>query len=262
MRQAIAQGELVLHYQPVFELHGHTAQVPPPGGYRLRGVEALVRWQHPTRGLVGPDHFIPVAEETGLIHGIWDFVLGEALRQLRLWQRPDLQVAVNVSASQLPLPGFAGHILELLARAGVPSSQLCIEVTETQVLEHPEQSVSVLAELAAAGIVIAIDDFGIGYSSLAYARNLPAHILKIDRSFIGGIPDKPRDRALVSSTLRLAHELGMLTVGEGVETAAQLDCLHELGCNLVQGYFLGRPTAPEQIHELGDSPPTQGARKS
>jgi len=151
------------------------------------------------------------------------------------------QGAVNLSACQLAYPGLVDAVLAQLEAAGIAPSRLCIEVTETQIMEHPEQAGAVLTELAAAGITIAIDDFGVGFSSLAYARNLPARILKIDRSFVGGLPDNPRDLAVVSSTVRLAHDLGMRTVGEGVETHAQLACLRELGCDSVQGYLLGRP---------------------
>jgi diguanylate cyclase (GGDEF)-like protein len=259
IRRAIAEGELVVHFQPVFDLAGPVGASPradrdPPGqvpeGCRLRGVEALVRWQHPKRGLLGADALIPVAEETGLIEGIWDFVLGETLRQLACWQHPDLQGAVNVSAGQLGHPEFVARTLERLAQAGIAPTRLCIEVTETQVMERPEQAAAVLAELTQAGIVIAIDDFGIGFSSLAYARNLPAGILKIDRSFVAGLPDNPRDLALVSSAVRLAHELKMIAVGEGVETQAQLDCLRELGCDSVQGYLLGRPAAADRLDAL------------
>ncbi len=251
LRQAIEQGQLVVHYQPVFDLLPRAAAAAPSADgnprdltgdeLRLRGVEALVRWQHPRRGLVGPDHFIPLADATGLIARIWDFVLAETLRQLAAWPLPTLQGAVNLSACQLASPGLVEDVLQRLEAAGIAPSRLCIEVTETQIMEHPDQAGAVLAELAAAGITIAIDDFGVGFSSLAYARNLPARILKIDRSFVGGLPDNPRDLAVVSSTVRLAHDLGMRTVGEGVETHAQLACLCELGCDSVQGYLLGRP---------------------
>lgn len=250
LRRGIEQGELVVHYQPVFELlpqAAGTAGGDSPGAQRLRGVEALVRWQHPGRGLVGPAHFIPTAEETGLIDGVWDFVLGETLRQVRAWSAPDLQAAVNVAACQLAHPDFARRVLERLAQAGLAPARLCIEVTETQVMEHSEQAIAVLAELAAAGVAIAIDDFGVGYSSLAQARNLPAGILKIDRSFVAGLPCNPRDLAVVSSTVRLAHELGMIAIGEGVETLAQLECLRALGCDCVQGFLLGRPLGPQDL---------------
>jgi len=250
LRRGLEQGELVVHYQPVFELlppAAGAADGGPYGAHRLRGAEALVRWQHPGRGLVAPEHFIPTAEETGLIDGVWDFVLGETLRQLRAWPAPDLQAAVNVAACQLAHPDFARRVLERLARAGLAPARLCIEVTETQVMEHPERAIAVLAELAAAGVAVAIDDFGVGYSSLAQARNLPAGILKIDRSFVAGLPCNPRDLAVVSSTVRLAHELGMIAIGEGVETLAQLECLRALGCDCVQGFLLGRPLGPQDL---------------
>ena len=257
----IAQGELVVHFQPIYDLVGSAEGGSEPDGdplatvpvgHRLRGIEALVRWQHPSRGLLGPDELIEVAEATGLIEGVWDFVLGETLRLLAAWPLPHLQAAVNVSACQLARSGFVPKVLERLAKSGIAPSRLCIEVAETQVMDHPEEVASVLAELAGAGISIAIDDFGVGYSSLAYARNLPAHILKIDRLFVSGLPDNPRDLALVSSVVRLAHELGMIAIGEGVETRGQLDCLRDLGCDSVQGYLLGRPAPAVELKELVD----------
>lgn len=240
LRAAIGDGQLTVHYQPVVSLSDADAPV-------LEGFEALVRWRHPTRGLVPPNEFIDLAEQSGLIDQLGDFVLSVALRQLQAWPDPRLTMAVNVSVHQLMKPGFVedvrGHLLEY----GIEPARLCLEITESQMMEKPELALAVLADLSALDVQIAIDDFGTGFSSLAYVRNFPATILKIDRSFVASLPVEPKDLAVVAAIVRLAHDLGMRTVAEGVETAEQLASLVRLGSDFAQGYFLGRPMPADEI---------------
>jgi diguanylate cyclase (GGDEF)-like protein len=232
LRTGLAGDQLVVHLQPVYRL-GEPV--------RLHGAEALVRWEHPTRGLIGPDDFVPLAEEVGLIDPIGALVLDRALAIITRWADHELTCAVNVSVHQVARPGFAASVRRRLDETGVPAHRLCLEITETQMMQRPEHVAAVLEELGTAGVRIAIDDFGTGFSSLAYVRNLPAHLLKIDKTFVAGLPGNPRDVAVVTSIVRLGHELGMEVVAEGVETPEQLACLAGLGCDLAQGYLLGRP---------------------
>lgn len=240
LRAAIADGQLTVHYQPVISLID-------PHAPALDGFEALVRWRHPTRGLVPPDQFIELAEQSGLIDQVGDFVLSTALRQLQAWPDPRLTMAVNVSVYQLMKPGFVEDVRDHLIEHGIEPARLCLEITESQMMEKPELALAVLADLRALNVLIAIDDFGTGFSSLAYVRNFPAAILKIDRSFVAGLPTDPKDVAVVAATVRLAHDLGMRTVAEGVETAEQLASLVELGSDFAQGYLLGRPMPANEI---------------
>jgi EAL domain-containing protein (putative c-di-GMP-specific phosphodiesterase class I) len=225
-----------VHYQPIVDLR----EDGPP---RLHGFEALARWQHPLSGIIAPDAFIGLAEETGVIHALGDSVLAQALRQLQAWQDRSLTIAVNVSVRQLVQPGFGAEVLSRLAEAGVAPERLCLEITESQMMEQPRLALAVLSELYAANVRIGIDDFGTGFSSMAYLRDLPAAELKIDRLFIAGLPDDSKDVAVVAATVRLAHSLGMVTVAEGVETPAQLAYLREINCDYAQGYLIGRPAA-------------------
>ena len=176
-----------------------------------------------------------------MIDAIGRYVLAEVLNQLATWRLPHLFVAVNVSASELSTASYVAAVLTQLATFGIPAENLRIEVTESQVMENPASAAATLSELDAAGVDIHIDDFGTGFASLLYVRDLPASNLKIDRSFVAGLPDDPRDVAVVATAIKLAHELGLTATGEGVETADQLSCLEELGCDFVQGYLLGRP---------------------
>ena len=245
LRAALAEGQLVVHLQPVVQIRpGHPGPV-------LHGAEALVRWRHPTRGLLGPNLFVPVAENTGQVDAIGEYVLDRCLRGMAGWDRHDLVCAVNASVREVLRPGFAVSVLRRLERYGGRPQRLCLEITETQVMERPDHVAAVLGELGGAGVQIAIDDFGTGFSSLAYVRNLPANLLKIDRTFVSGLPGNPRDLAVVASTVRLAHELGMETVGEGVETVEQLQNLQRLGCDYAQGYLLGRPAPFEELDPDG-----------
>jgi diguanylate cyclase (GGDEF)-like protein len=241
LRDAITAGQITVHYQPIFALATDT--VAPV----LSGFEALARWQHPARGLLAPDAFIPLAEETGLIDALGDAVMLQALRQLKAWGDPRLTVAVNVSVLQLVRPGFASHVVSQLGELGVTPNRLSLEINESQMMQQPDPVLAAFAELHAAGVSIAVDDFGTGLSSLAYVRNLPATTLKIDRTFVSDLPDSAKDVAVVAATVALAHSLGMRTVAEGVETIEQLDHLRQLGSDFAQGYLLGRPAAGHDI---------------
>jgi diguanylate cyclase (GGDEF)-like protein len=241
LRRAIDRGQLVLHYQPKADLR--TGEVS--------GVEALVRWQHPERGLIPPDEFIPPAQKTGVIGPLTTFILDEALRQCRTWtlQGIELCVAVNLSTRNLldvHLPELVG---ELLARWEVPARLLELEITESTILADPVRAMQILSRLDEMGIRLAIDDFGTGYSSLAYLKRLPVDELKIDKSFILGMEESENDAVIVRSTIDLGRNLGLRVVAEGVETARAWSRLAQLGCNLAQGYYLSRPVPADQLTE-------------
>jgi diguanylate cyclase len=252
LRQAIEQDELTLHFQPKVDLTGG-----------LAGVEALVRWRHPQRGVVPPDQFIPLAEHTGLIKPLTRWVLEAALRQCRAWLAGgrEIPVAVNVSMHDLHDTGFPNTIAGLLASNGVPARCLRVEITECAIMADPARAQEVLERLRALGIGVAVDDFGTGYSSLAYLKRLPVDELKIDRSFVRHLAEDDNDRAIVRSTIGLAHDLGLNVVAEGVEDQAAWDLLGRFGCDLVQGYFVSRPLpAAELVHWLEASPWGHNAR--
>ncbi|MFZ5520076.1 MAG: putative bifunctional diguanylate cyclase/phosphodiesterase [Pseudomonadota bacterium] len=233
LRQAIAQGQLMLHYQP--KRHARTGAV--------RGVEALLRWKHPLRGMVSPAEFIPVAERFGLIGTLGNWVIEEACRQIREWADHGLplRVAINLSVHQLRQSDLEMRIRTALARHGVDPRMLVCEITESVAMENTTVSLRVFEQLAAIGVGVSIDDFGTGYSSLSYLRRLPATELKIDRSFIQDL-DKSRDaRAIVEAVVRLSHALDLKVVAEGVETPAQQEILQELGCDELQGFLFARP---------------------
>ena len=239
LRRAIDQGELTLHYQP---------QVEPETG-RVGGVEALLRWQHPERGLVPPDEFIPLAERTGLIQPLTLWVLDAALQQCASWRRAglDLWVAANLSAANL-VDGDTPHEIErLLRRWDVPPGLFRLEITETTAMADPVRTHAVLTRLDAMGVQLAIDDFGTGYSSLAYLKRLPVHELKIDRSFVSSMAHDPNDEVIVTSTIELGHNLGLRVVAEGVEDQHTLDELVRRGCDLAQGYHFTRPLPPAEL---------------
>jgi EAL domain-containing protein (putative c-di-GMP-specific phosphodiesterase class I) len=238
---AITSGEITVHYQPIIALTTD-APIPP-----LVGFEALARWQHPVRGLLEPDEFITVAEDSELINDVGEHVMLQALRQLRTWGDERLTMAINVSVIQLMRPGFASHVVSQLIDLNIAPGRLCLEITESQMMKQPDLALSVLSELHVAGVSIAIDDFGIGFSSLAYVRNVPATLLKIDRLFVSQLPDSAKDVAVIAATVALAHSLGMRTVAEGVETAEQLNKLRTLGTDFAQGYLLGRPVAGPDV---------------
>jgi diguanylate cyclase (GGDEF)-like protein len=245
LRAAIAERSLHLHYQPIANLR--TGEIV--------GVEALTRWTHPVRGFVPPVDFIPVAEDTGLIVALGDWVLREACRQARVWHdrypdRPPVSMAVNLSGTQLQLPDFARTVAAILVETGLRPDALVLEITESQVMEHMTRILGNLHELQALGVRLSIDDFGTGYSSLARLRSLPVDELKIDRSFVQEIDGPANDATLVGAIIAMAHGLNLHVVGEGVETAEQLEVLLRSGCDRVQGYLLGRPASPELVEDL------------
>jgi diguanylate cyclase (GGDEF)-like protein/PAS domain S-box-containing protein len=244
--RALERRQFRLEYQPLFSLPDQ----------RLVGVEALIRWDHPDRGCVPPDEFIGVAETRGLIVPIGSWVLEEACRQVKEWAQlngpsaASLRVAVNVSGRQLREPDFATTVKETLARYGLEPGRLCLEITETALIEEAVQAREVLEELAALGVHIALDDFGTGYSSLAHLRQFPVDVLKIDRTFVDKLSGGDREREIVAAVIAMAHVLGMTVVGEGIETVDQLHHLIDLSCDTGQGYLLARPQKPPEISKL------------
>jgi len=233
LRQAIEGDALVLHYQP--KLGCHTGE--------LAGVEALVRWLHPERGLIPPDRFIPLAEQTGLIRPLTQWVIRTALEQCRIWRDQGLvmPVAINLSMRNLHESDLVKTIEQALAESRLPTSALELEITESSLMVYPDHALAVLTQLSEMGVRIAVDDFGTGYSSLAYLKDLPVHELKIDRSFVGDMREQTRNRAIVRSTIDLAHHLGLRVVAEGVEDQETWDFLAQVGCDVAQGYHLSRP---------------------
>jgi diguanylate cyclase (GGDEF)-like protein/PAS domain S-box-containing protein len=245
LNRAIEERELFLLYQPLFSLEDRT----------LIGVEALVRWRHPERGVVPPDEFVPFAEQHGLIGRIDSFVLDEACRQLAEWTSldswpRDFTVAVNVSGGELANPEFARRVAEVISHHGVQPERLCLEISETALVGEfggVQETLSALTEL---GVRLALDDFGTGYSTLAHLQRLKVDILKIDRSFVALISRSPRDREIVAAVTAMSHALGMCVVGEGIETSHQLEALAELDCDQGQGFLFARPLLPETVATL------------
>jgi len=242
LRGAIDNEELVVHFQPKAELESGL----------IVGVEALVRWQHPERGFIPPNEFIPIAERTGLIKPLSQYVVASALRQCGEWRAAgyDLHVAVNLTIPDLLDLELPDRIGELLAETGVRPGQLELEVTETTILADPFRVRQVLNRLNEMGLRLAIDDFGTGYSSLAYLKNLPVHTIKIDRSFVMGMCEDASDATIVRSTIDLGRNLGLGVVAEGIETQEVWDALRADGCSLAQGYFISRPASAEYLKPL------------
>ena len=243
LRRALTRDELVLHYQP--KVNVRTG--------RIVGVEALVRWRHPELGLVYPEHFIPLAEETGLIIPLSKWVLRQACEQNRLWQEqglPTLRMAVNLSARQLADENLLADIAATVAQAGLNPALLELEVTESVVMYNADKAVQLLTGLKAMGIRIAVDDFGIGYSSLSHLKRLPIDVIKIDRSFIHDVPGGAADEAISQAIIAMAKSLNIIVVAEGVETAAQWQFLRAHGCDEFQGYYFSEPLAAAEFAEL------------
>jgi EAL domain-containing protein (putative c-di-GMP-specific phosphodiesterase class I)/CheY-like chemotaxis protein len=239
---ALPRSELAIHYQPVVDVLSG----------QLQGFEALVRWNHPTRGLLGPDEFIDLAEESGLIVAIGGWVLRQACRQAAAWRLAhgrELTMAVNVSARQLQSAGLVTEIASALQDSGLEPSALVLEITESATVEDTEGVIARLAELKGLGVGLAIDDFGTGYSSLSYLRRFPVDQLKVDRSFVAGLVTNAGDLAIVASVVNLAGALGIRVVAEGVETVDQLEKLCEMGCDLAQGFNWLRPV--DALHMEG-----------
>jgi diguanylate cyclase (GGDEF)-like protein len=245
LRQALDRNEFVLHYQPKMSLPDR----------RIYGVEALVRWQHPTRGLLPPSDFLPLLETTGLIQALTVWVLREAARQAATWRQQGipLKVAVNVSSRSLLSPTLAATVLSILAGADLPASFLELEVTETSIMTNPELAASILAQLRARDIDVSIDDFGAGYTSLAFLRVLPVTALKIDRSLVSRMLESEPDRAVTEALIDLGHRLGLRVIAEGVESEQLLDHLAAVGCDRAQGYVISRPLPAEAFECWLDS---------
>lgn len=235
----VERGELVVHFQPVATVA--TGQI--------RAAEALVRWQHPVHGLLGPAEFVPAAERTGLIRPVTLAVLDTALRWCTTWRQtlPDFAVAVNVSAHDVDDPRLIDDVRAALHRHGLPASALSLEVTETMAMRDVPRGEQTLQALAALGIELAVDDYGVGYGSLDYLRRLPFTVLKVDRAFVAPARTDPACASILRSTVALGHALGMHVIAEGVEDAATFELLAELGCDSAQGWALGRPAAPEDL---------------
>ncbi len=240
LRRASDRGELRLHYQPKFVAAGTPAV----------GAEALLRWQHPELGMLAPDVFIPIAERSGLILPIGDWVLDQACAQLRSWHdagHPEWTMAVNLSALQFSSPSLVDNVRDVLARHAIAPERLTLEITETTAMKDVEASLAILNDLTAMGVQISIDDFGTGYSSLLYLKRMPATELKIDRAFVRDLEKNAEDAAIVSSIVALGRSLQLQVVAEGVETREQQEYLSGLGCDQLQGYHLGRPMEPDEF---------------
>ena len=240
---AMSSNQFALYYQP--KVDTQTGEV--------RSAEALIRWLHPTRGVVSPADFIPLAEECGLIGAIGGWVIREACRQARAWQDegvPPLRVSVNLSASQFRDSGLLDSIRRALVDAGLDACYLEVELTESAVMSDPEQSIAILESLSSMGVLVSVDDFGTGYSSMSYLRRFPIDKLKIDRVFIDDIVSRPEDASIVRAIVSLAHSLRLKVVAEGVETPAQLDFLKLTGCDEYQGYHFSRPLPAADFERL------------
>ena len=245
LRQALDKRQFVLYYQPEVELSSR----------RIVGLEALIRWQHPERGLIPPMEFISIAEESGLILPIGDWGLSEACRQIQMWCREDPEqaaprVCVNLSARQFAREGLADHVEALLRQSGVSSRQLGLEMTESSIIPDAGTALEVLSSLRRLGVSLLMDDFGTGYSSLHHLHSLPFDVLKIDRSFVVRMTEGDQPLQIVRTIVELARVLGMDVVAEGIETREQYDLLRHLGCRFGQGYLFSRPVPAGTVSEM------------
>lgn len=242
LHRAVMRQEFTLYYQPIVSLHTGT----------LRGVEALVRWQHPERGCLTPEAFLGAAEDTGVIIPITEWALHTACAQMRAWHAagfPPVYVAVNLSARHLKRRNLAPRIAQIVHDTGLPPQYVHIELTETSVMENITTSIATLQALTALGMQVAVDDFGTGYSSLSYLKRLPLTTVKVDRTFVDHITDDPNDAAIAAATIAMAHRLGLQVVAEGVETAAQVRHLQAEQCDAVQGYLISPPVPAAALTE-------------
>jgi EAL domain-containing protein (putative c-di-GMP-specific phosphodiesterase class I) len=245
--------EFHLNFQP--QLHLESG--------RIIGLEALARWTHPEHGPISPTKFIPVAEETGLIQPLGDWVFWEACRHLRQFKdqgAEGIRMAVNLSAQQLRHEGLPSVVRGALACFDLKAEEIELEITESVAMQNPAATIAILEQLSDMGIVLAIDDFGTGYSSLAYLKHLPIHRLKLDRAFVKDIETDTDDAAICHATIVLGHKLGLDLVAEGVETEGQRDYLHNLGCDVLQGFLYSRPLSAEAVIGFLKSWPAEGRR--
>ena len=243
LRNAVARSEFFLLYQPQVDLR--TGQI--------FAVEALIRWMHPTQGVIAPLKFIPVAEETGLIVPIGDWVLHEACRQNKAWQDsglPHMSVCVNVSARQFKEKNLIGRVVHALRESGLEAKCLELEITESLIMQDVEQAISTMEELESLGVQISIDDFGTGYSSLSALKTFPVARLKIDKSFVNNLASNESDKAVASAIISLGQKLNLRVIAEGVETAEQVAFLRDNNCDEIQGYHFSRPIEPGAIEDL------------
>jgi EAL domain-containing protein (putative c-di-GMP-specific phosphodiesterase class I) len=249
LRHALQNDELRLVYQPIISLEDGS----------VHHCEALVRWQHPERGLIGPADFIPVAEDSGLILPLGEWVLDEACRQAAEWGPDGVGIAVNASAVQVGQPGLPDVVAGALDRHGVAPERITIEITETALIADPDGAATTLEALRDLGVKIALDDFGTGYSSLSSLKRYPLDTIKLDRSFIADLNPGTRDAAIVGSLVAMAESLELATVGEGVETEEQREQLRALGCRVAQGYLFAKPLPPAEFARSFGTPLTSRA---
>lgn len=239
LNHSITKKELVVYYQPIYNLESN----------KVRSVEALIRWNHPTRGLIPPMEFIPVAERTGFIKDITWFVLKESLSQIRAWEKEgyDMMISVNLSARVLNDASFLSKLKRVVAEHKILTHKCIFEITESSILEHIEESIITLNELRAMGFKLSLDDFGTGYSSLTYLQRLPLHVVKIDRGFTRQVKFDNDQNPLIKYTIELAHALGLKVVVEGVEEVYQLKALKSMNADFIQGYHIARPSLPDEL---------------
>jgi len=240
LKNALINGELVLYYQPQYDFKTG----------KTRGVEALVRWEHPERGLIPPMEFIPLAEECGLINGIGDWVLQEACSQQTAWVARgivDWSVSVNVASDQLESGELFSKVSNIIASTNIVPAMLVLEITENTLLGTTEAIIDQMIQIRKLGVSLEIDDFGTGYSSLSYLKRYPVDTLKIDRAFIKDLPSDKNDVSIVQGIIALAHNLDLSVVAEGVETDEQKDLLESLKCDVIQGYLLSRPLPAAEL---------------
>jgi len=252
LREALERSELLLFYQPIFDMSDG----------RLKGFEALARWSHPTRGLIAPERFIPLAEESGLIVPVGRWVLQEAVRQVTAWDlrhegARSLSVSVNVSTVQLTVPSFIEDVRSTLEQSGILPSRLVLEITEGSLAKDAERTIELLHDLRALGVRIAIDDFGTGYASLSHLQRLPVDMLKVDKSFVSALSEDGKSRELLKAIVGVGQALALEVVAEGIEAQSQMSTLHAMGCEMAQGFLVGRPSPAEVAESLlaGDLPP-------
>ena len=250
LRRAIEREEFIVYYQPIVSLNNG----------KISGFEALIRWRHPSRGMVSPAQFIPIAEETGLITAIDSWILEQACHQLISWQQQLgneelLTMSVNVSVWQFAQPNFVEKVVETLAKTKINPQNLKLEITESAIMENKESAKQILQQLKAQQIQLSIDDFGTGYSSLSYLHNFPVNALKIDQSFVNSMDEKPEKDGLVPGIISIAHTMGMSAIAEGIETTLQLEKLRNLNCDFGQGYLFSKPLDSKLAFELIQSGP-------